>query len=741
LCYRSPRSRRAPPRTLAIYYTWYGNPHFSGQYLRWASSTHDPSRPGSRGYPDSATAHHPSLGMYDSHNPLIVREHVREAMSAGIDGFVATWWSSQPASADALQVLFRVAEAEGFAVSVLYEQAPAREPQAVRADIERLLSEYGVSPALLRDEGTPVLFISRAATRDLGVESWRSLAEDLSRGAGAVRLVGEDADSAVLQELGLAEPAWPGPEALPRAMWESLLPWYLAAERAGDDSLRSRRYALVTPGHDDSGAAGGEPLIVPRGAGELYEQSWVDAFGGSPDRVLIDSWNGWHDGTEIEPSLEDGDRYVRLTREFAQAFRDGTYLSAEPSRVLLSVGDEVEVRVTARNWSRDGRKGWVALEPVGDDRFAPQVTPATVAVTLPPHSERTGLFKLKVTQARELGPAQLRARAEFGRQRPVEARVAVDLAHPFSVRIAPVTAPWFGEDAGPSVLLTNLRGEAADCTVTLCAHGDPPLTRETRLGPRGSEVIPFPQPGGIGAYMPDDVWVGVAGAGHEMWQRLPVDWAAAPRMVRPIVVDGDLSDWGNRAPFHLTQPEQVADMTHWAPDDLCAVACTAWDNDSFYVGVEVTDDMHVQTETGARMWTGDSVQFAIDARGDRSRAYDDDDYEYGLALSPEGPVVWRWQAAGYRRVGEVSSAKLAVRRSGTKTVYELALPWDQLNPLEPTADASFGFTLVVNDADETKLGENVRKGSIQYTPGIIHAKDPSQFARWRLVESLGWEGG
>jgi len=42
-----------------------------------------------------------------------------------------------------------------------------------------------------------------------------------------------------------------------------------------------------------------------------------------PDWVLITSFNEWHEGSEIEPSLEDGDRYLKLTKQYGPRFVRG----------------------------------------------------------------------------------------------------------------------------------------------------------------------------------------------------------------------------------------------------------------------------------------------------------------------------------------------------------------------------------------------------------------------------------
>jgi hypothetical protein len=42
-----------------------------------------------------------------------------------------------------------------------------------------------------------------------------------------------------------------------------------------------------------------------------------------PDQpyLFITTFNEWHEGTQLEPSVEHGDRYITLTRELTQQLR------------------------------------------------------------------------------------------------------------------------------------------------------------------------------------------------------------------------------------------------------------------------------------------------------------------------------------------------------------------------------------------------------------------------------------
>ena len=52
-----------------------------------------------------------------------------------------------------------------------------------------------------------------------------------------------------------------------------------------------------------SGARRRQP-VTERWGGETYRVLWREAIAAAPDYVLITSWNEWHEGSELEPSVE-----------------------------------------------------------------------------------------------------------------------------------------------------------------------------------------------------------------------------------------------------------------------------------------------------------------------------------------------------------------------------------------------------------------------------------------------------
>src|SRR5690606_6681887 len=77
----------------------------------------------------------------------------------------------------------------------------------------------------------------------------------------------------------------------------------------------------VPPGYDDENIGRANPIPVSRRDGALYDELWEAAITALPQWVVITSFNEWHEGSQIEPSLEHGDYYIRRTAEWADRFR------------------------------------------------------------------------------------------------------------------------------------------------------------------------------------------------------------------------------------------------------------------------------------------------------------------------------------------------------------------------------------------------------------------------------------
>jgi hypothetical protein len=81
--------------------------------------------------------------------------------------------------------------------------------------------------------------------------------------------------------------------------------------------------ASLGPGYDHSAVPGRTPLVVDRRGGAFYEEQWLRLLRRPANFVMVETWNEWHEGTDIAESKEYGRRYVELTRKYSDLFKRG----------------------------------------------------------------------------------------------------------------------------------------------------------------------------------------------------------------------------------------------------------------------------------------------------------------------------------------------------------------------------------------------------------------------------------
>ncbi len=307
---RDPQPGGVARQVLSFYYGWYGAPH------HWENVDAAAKTIGS-------STNWPRLGPYDSHDPKVIDQHCRWAKDAGLTGFIATWWVQNDYHDQGLPLLLDSAAKHGLKVTIYYELAPpAKTPTVAGAvgDLLYLLEKYGKHPAWLQVDGKPVLFIYGRAIGQLKLPAWRQVIEQVKQRTPAVFIGDRLSDEAARTFDGIHTYN-------PTAKTAGLAPGQIRAwaDQSYADVVRmaAGKISAVTiiPGYDDHKLGRPDPRpITARHGGQTYTQLWEAALSARPDWVLITSFNEWHEGSEIEPSLQDGDRYLKLTKKYAPKF-------------------------------------------------------------------------------------------------------------------------------------------------------------------------------------------------------------------------------------------------------------------------------------------------------------------------------------------------------------------------------------------------------------------------------------
>ena len=87
--------------------------------------------------------------------------------------------------------------------------------------------------------------------------------------------------------------------------------------------LKNPGVAALGPGYDHSAVPGREPLIVKREGGKFYEDNWTKFLRRPSNFVMVETWNEFHEGTDVAESKEYGRQYIDLTRKYADRFKQG----------------------------------------------------------------------------------------------------------------------------------------------------------------------------------------------------------------------------------------------------------------------------------------------------------------------------------------------------------------------------------------------------------------------------------
>jgi hypothetical protein len=316
-----------------------------------------------------AAAAYPLVGMQSELDPDYLEYQVLSAKTAGIDGFFVEWGFIEHSSEGIRRALTAVAARYDFEIGIticdrwLFTQLPGLKPEL--KERAQLVAEFQrnydflrravlTEPTTPRYGGRPVLLLFGGG---LTPEEFRTLQASAPAGA---------ANEPQVFIRPLLSAVSSAPADAPSPVWEKS-PWYSPERgfatgvagffgwvptRARTDALEKLpgafdrygtlpdainylriiqtvpsdgpRISCATPGFDNRTCAGwgSDFSYLPRGAGEIYRAMWkfnVEASG--VDWVYLPTWNDWTEGSQIEPSVEDGGLLLKLTAVAAAQFK------------------------------------------------------------------------------------------------------------------------------------------------------------------------------------------------------------------------------------------------------------------------------------------------------------------------------------------------------------------------------------------------------------------------------------
>jgi len=264
------------------------------------------------GLPNHASA------PYTSTDPLVIANHIQAAKAQGIAGFVVDWYGKPitgvPNAADrdfidqATAELIQQSEDQGFYVALLYDEGTISAigvpttTYTTRVISDLLYAkQYFTMPAYLKIRGHPAVFVFPYDNVDPYI-NWPNVRNQLG-----ITVTLLDKDPNPLDPAHDAQfdgfYAW----VQPTSGWQSdgmewgegYLRWF-SATMASPAYTGKVSIGGVWPGFDDTLAAWGSGRYMWRRCGQTWRDTWRLANESNAPIVMIDTWNDFEEGSDIE---------------------------------------------------------------------------------------------------------------------------------------------------------------------------------------------------------------------------------------------------------------------------------------------------------------------------------------------------------------------------------------------------------------------------------------------------------
>jgi hypothetical protein len=320
----TPTSEVSVPRqVLAFYYGWWATPSVSGFWSHWVgvnTATHT----------IASTRWYPADGPYDSHSTTELEEQNTEAQTAGITGWVYSWWGPNSFTDNTVPLLMQAAARHNLRVTIAIAQlsgtGATQLQKSAQTDVDYVLRTYGSKSNYLKVNGRPVIFLNIVAWQQLPATTWRTVLAQAAQDTGLTPFVVADTNLK-LNALSTADAVYSYDlehQQTENKTLSQIGTWAAAYYPAAVQSMGDRvSMATILPGHDAS-ELDTRPYaasrITQRYNGGTFAALWPAAIAANPDWILIVSWNEWHEGSQIEPSYQFGTQATDTNAVYAPQF-------------------------------------------------------------------------------------------------------------------------------------------------------------------------------------------------------------------------------------------------------------------------------------------------------------------------------------------------------------------------------------------------------------------------------------
>ena len=340
-----------------FYYGWYGSPKYDKKWLHWnhvrlphwnketakrySQRRHIPENN------DIGSIYYPSLGMYSSHDPAVVKDHMKQIRRAGAGVLVVSWYppnqhDNEGRASDGLIPLL-LDKAAGFGLRITFHIEPyqKRSAESVKDDLKYIIDTYGRHEAFYRDVESklPVIYVYDSYL--IPPESWSAILKQ--EGKNSIRKTKYDSIM-----IGLLVDA-KHKEQIKNGGWDGFYTYFAVDGMTYGSSFQNfhllRAYAdennllfipSVGPGYDDSPVRPWNTQNTrDRHDGKYYVNALGFAKRNAKKYISITSFNEWHEGTNIERATAGQTRHDSFGKAYQDYGSHGEYYYLDLTRLML----------------------------------------------------------------------------------------------------------------------------------------------------------------------------------------------------------------------------------------------------------------------------------------------------------------------------------------------------------------------------------------------------------------------
>lgn len=326
--------KRSDMRIFVHYMPWFQSKEFSGEWgMHWKMDRCNPDNIKADGKREIASHFYPLAEPYDSSDPVVLDYHALLMKYSGIEGVLVDWYGSRN-GAESTEALFDAMKRAGLQLAVVYEDrnnldgAPTKSQKIKwgQDDMIYLYNNFFKSPNYVKVDGNPLLMCFGPI--DVSTENFKRApsmwAEIFSP------LTVRKTTPCFLALYGASKNA--NDDRNHNAMGE--FTWVNANNASFLDNLKqnfSTYMGSAYPGFKDyykEGGWGDNITAVDYRDGQEFRDQLNVADTKKVPMLQLVTWNDFGEGTQIEPTVEDGFKYLEMVQQFAKVKYDKKVLES-----------------------------------------------------------------------------------------------------------------------------------------------------------------------------------------------------------------------------------------------------------------------------------------------------------------------------------------------------------------------------------------------------------------------------